>query len=308
MNKFYLAPLEGITGYIYRKAVRDFFGQGISKYYTPFLSPNGINPLTRRNLSDVIPEHNENIPLIPQVLANTPEAYLSVERELVAMGYEEININLGCPSGTVTSKGKGSGMLRDADALNRFLDGVFSKTEAKVSLKTRIGFDDAEDFADIMAVYSRYPIYELTIHPRISKEFYKGQVHMDAFKAAMEELRLPLCYNGDVVDTKSLEAVRETIGEIPVMIGRGMIGRPSLIRELSGGETASKDELFAFHERLLRDYMEVMSGDTPTLHKMKEIWAYMEKDFPDNPKEIKAIYKAKHIKDYEAPVRRLFNK
>ena len=142
--KIYFAPLEGITGYIYRNAFCDIFS-GVDKYFTPFLAPNQNRPLGPKEIRDIMPENNKRMHVVPQILTNRPELFLQAARELEERyGYEEVNLNLGCPSRTVASKGKGAGFLAEPEALNVFFQEVFGKIKIKVSVKTRTGVDTPE--------------------------------------------------------------------------------------------------------------------------------------------------------------------
>ena len=301
--EYYLAPLEGITGYMYRNTVNRYFGEGISKYFTPFFQPHRKRSMYQREMKDIFPENNAGIKLVPQILTNDPQDFLQFEKDMGDFGYKELNINLGCPSGTVTSKGRGSAFLKDTDGLKFFLDGVFSKTQAAVSIKTRIGAEDPAEFAKILDIYNSYPVYELIIHPRVKTEMYSGRVHMDIFEYASDNACMPLCYNGDIWDTASVPQLKENVRA--VMCGRGMVGNPALIRELSGGSPLMKKEFDAFMEELFEVYIKVFSGVTPVLHKMKEIWVLTERYHKGSEKLYKAVYKSKNETEYKAAVKRL---
>lgn len=317
--KFYLAPLEGITGYIYRNAIHDYYGQGVDKYFTPFLTPHTKCSFNAKELNDITPEHNQGMYTVPQVLTNSVEDFLRIEKDLYELGYQEININLGCPSGTVASKGRGAGFLAETQKLDQFLEDVFAGTNAKISLKTRIGIDDPEDFYELLAIYNKYPLEELIIHPRILREYYKGTPHWEIFDYAVKNSKNPLCYNGDifsVADAKRLQdevLKQEEAGKVQaIMLGRGVLQNPALIEQLSlyqqNGASEflfDKDRFKAFHDRLRADYMTQMSGDMNVLYKMKELWFYMITLFPNQEKVLKKIKKAKKLVEYDAAIREL---
>jgi tRNA-dihydrouridine synthase len=178
-----LAPLEGVTGYVVRNAFHHNF-DGIDTFYTPFISA-GQN-LKGKVLRDILPENNEGITLIPQLMSNRAEDVLRIGRLLAAYGYDEINLNIGCPSGTVTSKKRGAGLLTDLALLDHFLEDVFARSDMKISVKTRIGFHSDEEWPAILEIYKKYPIKELIIHPRVREEFYKGTPHLDCFEQAVQ--------------------------------------------------------------------------------------------------------------------------
>ena len=301
--EYYLAPLEGITGHLYRNTVKEFFGDGISKYFTPFFQPHRKRTMASREVKDILPENNEGIFLVPQILTVNAEDFLQFEREMAAYGYRELNLNLGCPSGTVTAKGRGAAFLGDLEGLSTFLSEVFEKTSARVSVKTRIGVERPEEFQEILGIYNRFPIHELIIHPRVKAEMYRGTVHMDIFRAAEETAEMPLCYNGDIWKKGSVPELSPRV--TAVMCGRGMVADPSLIRQIAGGKPASKEELGAFMEVLFERYRAEFSGDTPVLHKMKEIWALMERNLPGKEKEFKKLYKVKTAEEYRMITRRI---
>ena len=103
--QYEFAPLEGITGYIYRNAHHACF-PSMDRYYTPFITPKKGKSFTTREWNDIAAEHNQNIAVVPQILTNQAEGFCKVAGMLKEQGYEEVNLNLGCPSATVTAKKK----------------------------------------------------------------------------------------------------------------------------------------------------------------------------------------------------------
>ena len=300
----YFAPMEGLTGYVYRNAHRACFG-GVDKYFTPFLSPNQNHKFTAKEEKDVLPEHNQGIPLVPQILTNRAEDFIWAAEEMKARGYREVNLNLGCPSGTVVSKYKGAGFLARQEALNRFLDQIFQEVDLGISVKTRIGIAAPEEFPELMEIFNRYPIRELTVHPRLRTDFYKNTPHWEAFRLAKERAcGVKLCYNGDIFTPEELSRFRAEFPETEcVMLGRGVIANPGLAEWMETGKNPLDEKRFRdFHEDLLNGYREVMSGDRNTLFKMKELWTYMLTLFPDSEKEAKKIRKAGSMEAYLAAV------
>ena len=206
--KLYFAPLEGLGGYRYRQLHHEFF-PGMDKYFAPFVVPKENGILRRNELEDILPEHNEGLNLVPQILSNHADRFLDTAALLSELGYKEINLNLGCPSGTVTRKGRGAGFLQKEyrEALESFLDRIFDQTPVEVSVKTRIGWEDPDEFSDLLELLNRYPMTELVIHPRTRQEFYEGRVHRDAFAYAYEHGRMPLCYNGDIRTVEDYQSI-----------------------------------------------------------------------------------------------------
>lgn len=319
--EFYFAPMEGITSYTYRNLHHKFFG-GVEKYYTPFLSPSAENGLSTRGLRDVLPEHNGEVSPVPQLLVNHPESFLKGARALRDLGYREINLNLGCPSGTVTAKKKGSGLLMYPEELDALLDRIFSDPmvtggEILVSIKTRIGKNSPEEWPRLMEIYNQYPIYQLTIHPRIQKDFYKNHPDLEVFSSTLEASKNPVVYNGDIFTAADYRQFRERFPSVErIMLGRGLIMDPELGERLlnteaeeGGGEPEAGPDLARlrqFHDALLEAYGERMSGDRNVLFRMKELWAHMIVQFPGCPKLEKRIKKSACLSEYTEAVNELF--
>ena len=328
--KFYFAPLEGITGYIYRNAFHETFG-GADKYFIPFLSPGAKKKLTGKEKNDILPEHNAGMYAVPQILSKNAMDVVNTCEMLKNLGYKEVNLNIGCPSGTVVNKGRGAGLLADLQELNRFLEGIFSKTEVSVSIKTRIGMDDVTEWEDILKLYNQYPIKELIIHPRLRKDFYNGIPNYEAFSYAVEHSKNPICYNGDINTLEDYVTLKGRFPQVNCwMIGRGFLRNPFLLNQLHVYEqTNEKDDenkvqhvmpekmeniganydlelLKQFHNTLLAGYIDNLSGDTPVLFKMKELWFYMRDMFLENEKLYKKVKKAKNLMEYEDAVRMIF--
>ena len=271
--RFDLAPLDGITKRVFRRVWHARFG-GADRCFIPFLSPTDQHILTPRDRREV--ENPEGLPQVPQIMAKRAEDFVWAAETLADMGYGEVNLNLGCPSGTVTAKGKGSGLLADPDRLDRFLDGVFSRAPVPVSVKTRLGYQQPEEFPRLLEIFNRYPIACLTIHPRVRPEKYRGQVHLDSFALAMAESKNPVCYNGDLVSVPGVRALEARFSNLgAAMIGRGAIADPALFRRLRGGPAATREELRTFTEELYQAYQDFYGQAAPASQRMKEVWFYL---------------------------------
>lgn len=253
----------------------------------------------------MLPEHNQGIPLVPQILTNRAEDFIWAAGEMKARGYREVNLNLGCPSGTVVSKYKGAGFLARQEALNRFLDQIFQEVDLEISVKTRIGIAVPEEFPELMEIFNRYPIRELTVHPRLRTDFYKNTPDWESFGYAVKESRAPLCYNGDVF---TAEAFRSAAARFPsvgsVMLGRGLLANPALAERIRGVEEVplTSSRLAAFHQALYEGYCRAIPEERNVLFKMKEMWTYLICMFPEADRYGKKIKKAKSAGEYEAAV------
>ena len=302
--QIYLAPMEGITTLVYRNAFAHYYG-GIDKYFTPFLSGKNLN---YKELNEVSSEHNKGLLVVPQILANQAEVFLSIAEQLADYGYREVNLNLGCPSGTVVAKKRGAGFLSIPDTLDAFLEEIFKKCPLEISIKTRIGMESVDEWENLLTVYGKYPLKELIVHPRLQKEFYEGVPHIEVFRMTQELLpMIPLCYNGEIVSKASYDAVTDELTAVEnIMLGRGVLANPTLPVTLksqnteTGPDAENLKKFRAFHDEILEGYKELMSGDQPVLFRMKELWTYMRK-YPDlTDRQMKQIRKSKRIDEYRS--------
>lgn len=303
--KKYFAPLEGITGYVYRNNFEKYYG-GVDKYFAPFMSPADNCAITPRERRDVTPENNEGIYLVPQILTKKSEHFIDAVRVLMDMGYQEINLNLGCPSGTVCAKGKGSGFLAEQEKLDRFLEDIYdfaANNKLNISIKTRVGRYGEDEWEELLEIYNKYPVYELIVHPRIGVEFYKGVPRMKTYEYALENSKNPLIYNGDIRKKEDIQRIisksDKTLG---IMLGRGLIGNPELLLDK---ESFDYNTFLCFHNELYCEYKKLLAPDKNVLFKMKELWTYWGSLFEADEHGIKKILKAKKLEDYNIGVRLL---
>ncbi len=313
----YLAPMEGLTGYVYRDVFRELFG-GADKYFTPFIGPAEKKVIRTRDRREIDPENNKETNTVPQIMTNRSEDFLYICRLLVKLGYREVNLNAGCPAGTVVSRHRGAGILGWPKELDQLLYGIFEGLETdpeisdsglRVSVKTRLGLRSSEEFPALLEIYNRYPLSELIIHARTRSDFYEGKPDHEMFVEALKNSACPVCYNGDV---NSLEDYREIVGlygdraESAVMIGRGVIAEPGLIREIRTGRKTEKHEWKKYVDTLFQRYREELDGDRHALMRMKEVWTYLGKQFPGRIRELKDLKKAANTAEYESAVMRIF--
>lgn len=301
------APMEGLTDRVWRQAHQHYFG-GADRYYAPFISPPENRVPIKKKMAELAPQANPGAPVIPQLLAKDGSlaAWMIglLRRE---MGYTEVNLNLGCPSGTVTAKGKGSGMLRDLGALDRFLYTVFDEAGGPISVKTRIGVTDPEEFGPILEVYNRYPLAELIIHPRVMRQLYRGQADRAAFAAALPSCKALVCYNGDITTPQDLTALEAAWpGLAGLMAGRGLIANPALFRMARGGAAPSKEELRGYLTELYTGYTAAFGSATAAISRMKGFWHECIGLFAGTEKLEKQLRKLREPWEYEVTVDQIF--
>jgi len=286
--------MEEITGYIFRNTMEKHFG-GVDKYFTPFIMANQNKILKTRDGREIDLEHNKGMNVVPQVLTNNAAHFNELALQLIDMGYEEINLNFGCPSATVVKKMRGSGIFKDLYVMEKLLEGIFDELEdkVKISVKTRVGLDREDDLEDILRVYNKYPIYELTVHPRLQTDFYNGYTRMEMFDYIVNNSKLTLVYNGDIRSTEDVERIEKQYGDRvkAVMIGRGAVANPGIFRQIKDGKIMDEAELKAFHDELFDDYASIYS-EKDAMFKLKEIWGYLGKEYDGIDKQLKQIRKS----------------
>ena len=293
--RYYYAPMEGLTDSIYRRLHHKYFG-GIDRYYMPFISPTIHRTLTHKEDRELPMADSVDFCAIPQILTKIPEDFLWAAQVCADRGYQEVNLNVGCPSGTVVSKGKGSGMLRSPAELDAFLEAIFKDSPLPISVKTRLGLENPEDFVSLLEVFNQYPIKELTIHPRVRKDFYKESVREEWFRYACENSKNPLCYNGNIMTRDQADSVSvQYSGVDAVMIGRALIADPGM---LCGGTTA--EALEGFLGELTEEYIREFGSARNAMFRLKENWGFLRHRFENSDKLWKQLRKTTDIHEYNA--------
>jgi len=301
----YFAPMEGLTDDIFRRTHRKCF-EGADKYFIPFVSPTQHCVFTPKEQRALLPSNNAGLCAVPQILTKNSEYFLWAARHIADMGYREVNLNIGCPSSTVTAKGKGAGMLRDTQALQAFLDDVFARTPIPVSVKTRIGYESDEEWPQLIEILRKYPIHELIIHPRTREEQYGGEPHKDAFALAAQTFSCPLVYNGNLFTAADCKSILQEYPSVSLMAGRGLMTNPALLREATGGETLKKEELSEFIHLLYAAYAE-RYDESVVVGRMRDILKMLAQGFEDRKKPLKAICKARTAEAQQQAVLQLLS-
>ncbi len=300
--EYYFAPMEGLTDSVYRRLHHKYF-PGVDKYYMPFFSPTVHRSLTAREARELPMADSESFTAVPQLLTKNAEDFLWAAQQCRDRGYTEVNLNLGCPSGTVFSKGKGSGMLRDPEALERFLDAVFSAAPLPISLKTRLGVENPAEFETLLGLYNQYPISLLIVHPRVRKQFYTGAVDMAAFTSALFHSKNSICFNGNLCGKREIEAFTSKYPQVQfLMLGRGLIGDPGM---LSPWGTDTKT-LQSFFDELLDSYTTLFGGSRNAMFRLKENWRYLLCRFDGAEKLGKRLRKTTDVNEYRAITHEIF--
>lgn len=300
--RYYFAPMEGLTDSIYRRLHHQYF-PGVDRYYMPFLSPTIHRQLTHKEDRELPMADSVGFIAVPQVLTKVTDDFLWAAEVCRDRGYDEVNLNIGCPSGTVVSKGKGSGMLIDPAVLDRFLEEIFAASPLPISVKTRLGLEKSEEFPAILEVLNRYPIKELTVHPRVRKQFYTGGVDMEMFDYAVKNSTNPLCYNGDILNLEQARKLQENYPSVQsIMIGRGLIADPGM---LSGG--TDKAALEGFMNELMAVYEVEFGGSRNAIFRLKENWGFLHDRFEGSEKLWKRLRKTTDAAEFKSISAEIFH-
>ena len=290
----------------FRRVYQEFF-PGIDKYFSPFLVANQTLHFKNKEIRDILPENNEGIPLVPQILTNKPYEMIWAIKELRTYGYREINLNLGCSMPQVARRGRGAGFLKDKDQLNLFFKEVFDGLEGmdvELSVKTRLGKTSAQEAMELMEIYNRYPISELIIHPRLMSDLYRATPDMDTFAAMYEMSSHPVCYNGDIYTVADLQRMENRFPELDrIMVGRGFLRDPSLLCQMQGKGAVAGEKLLQYHNVIFQNYLQIMQDERQAIGKMKEIWTYWQTSFPGHEREFKKLRKSAAADQYMEYVR-----
>lgn len=301
------APMEGLTTSLFRQLHHEYF-PGVDRYYIPFISPTKEHKFTAKDLREISPEYNEGISAIPQLLSKVSDDVIWAVWKLQRMGYTEVNLNLGCPSGTVAAKKKGSGMLSDLQALDEYLYGIFAGVSCAISVKTRLGVENPEEFDAILEIYNRYPIHELIIHPRVRKDYYKHPVRIEDFEKALQKSRNPVCFNGSIVTAQDFFECETRFPEVhSIMIGQGLVADPFLAGKIRHGTSSDAKTLREFHDRLFDGYTERFGDRNNAIRRMKEFWFYLIRSFSDSDSYGKDLLKARDVDTYKQVVSSVFS-
>lgn len=304
------APLQGYTESPYRNAHALCFG-GVDTYYTPFvrLEKEGFRS---KDLREIAPQRNRTPHLIPQLIASTPEKAEAILTLFVEKGYREVDINLGCPFPLLAKRHNGSGILPYPDEVESLLRIITRYPDISFSVKMRLGWEAPDECLRLAPLLNEVPLQQVTLHPRLGKQQYKGTVDLDAFDAFRQVCRHPLLYNGDLHTLEDIRKVRTRFPDLAgVMIGRGLLANPALALECRRDAPLAHNEKIEkvrqMHHHVFQTYeQQLEGGEMQLLNKMKTFWEYL---LPEaDRKLLKAIHKSSRLCRYRQAVDELFAK
>lgn len=298
--KILCAPVQGVTDCHWRNAQYDIFG-GPDGYFGPFMRVEH-GEIRKRDIADASPEKNTVPSYTPQILASQPKDALRMVDALKNMGYHTIDINLGCPFPPIALHHKGSGLLQYPDEVETLFKSLSEVEGITYCIKMRLGWDDSQQWREIVSLFDIIKPLQVTIHPRTGRQQYKGELIIDEFEALLSECHYPIVYNGEIKTIDDINHIKQQFPAIAaVMIGRGLIEDPAMLCP----DKATSDNYCELHNRLLEAYQSQLNGgEHQLLLKMKSFW---EIYLPQAPhKLLKAIKKSSSMAKYTSAVNELF--
>jgi len=309
MITIHSSPLQGFTDFRFRNAFQQFFG-GIDRYMAPYIKMNGKQEIKPGSERDILPANNRSLDLIPQIITKDADEFLFVANFVQKLGYNELNWNLGCPYPMIAKRGMGSGLLSMPEKINEILTRVCAETDIQVSVKMRLGYESPQEILHVLPVLERYRLANITIHPRIGKQLYRGEVDLNAFEECLRQTSNVIFYNGDITSVQNFREMKERFPAINNwMIGRGLIADPFLPAMIKADNPAYPEKRYevfnSFHDALFSSYEEALSGPKHLLMKMYSFWEFFIQSFPHTPKGLKKIKKAQSLNVYREVVKHL---
>jgi len=308
--QIYLAPLQGLTDWIFREAFTEHIGS-FDKTFTPFVRMQNGDFYRPSQCNDLLPANNTFQKPVPQFLGKDVESFNRFAALCMEHGYTEVNINLGCPYPMVTGKRMGAGLLPNPTLIAELLEGAFKNSDLKISVKCRLGLEDSSQFEELIPIFNNYPLEEIIIHPRIGKQQYKGEADRETFAKYAPQLKHSVCYNGDILNVADLKEVQNLYPTLDkVMIGRGILENPFLLNEIRNEELTGEAKikmLRNFHLSLVEHCKKKYSGDLHFLKRMEELWEYHFMAFENGRKVYKQIKKSRTLAQYEEVVFKAIN-
>lgn len=305
-----MAPLRGFTDAVFRNAFQRHF-QGIDEAVAPFITSIKGRRIKPSHLRDLNPDENRAMPVVPQILSNNSAEFICLAKSFFALGYGEINWNLGCPYPMVAKKMRGSGLLPHPDVVDRLIGEILEAIPGRLSIKTRLGLYSAAEMDRLIPVFNRYALARVIIHPRIGVQMYTGHVDLDAFAACLSQIVHPVVYNGDINEPDTfarLEASFPGVGGW--MLGRGLIANPLLPEILQRQSTSSGNSTSRFknfHDELVDGYSRLFCGPGHVLDRMKGFWRYWAEGVTDGRRTLKRIRKVDSLQRYQLLVSAFFD-
>ena len=299
MIPIHFAPLQGHTDDVYRRIHHQLIG-GIERYYTPFVRVEA-GDIRSNDRRDIDPKNNEGVPVTPQIIFKSLKEFAYLVNEIETLGYHSIDLNMGCPFPLQAKHGRGSGILTHTGIIEEVAQAIKERPQINFSVKMRLGWENNEEWKTVLKILNDTPLTHIALHPRTGVQQYKGDIDYDTFGRFYEECRHPLIYNGDLTTLEHLHDMEDRYPRLAgLMLGRGLLARPSLAQEYIGGREWSYEErirsLRSLHEKLAEQYSNIVKGDAQLHSKLRSFWEYTDPLIGRKP--YKKIMKSGNLRNY----------
>ena len=300
--KIFVAPIQGHTDAAWRNFHHKVYG-GELRYFTPFIR-NEHGGLRPKDLKELTHPLNDEMDLEPQIIFRNAEELEVLLKMVVESGKRSVNLNLGCPFPPQTAKGRGAGFISNLTEAEKMRDILADFPDVRFSVKMRLGMEDPDEWRGVLEILNTIPLDNIYVHPRVARQQYGGELYLDRFARILEASRNPVVFNGEIKAPEDAKGIVEKFPKINgIMIGRGILARPSLAVEIEEGEWPREkrvEKMMDFHRELFKYYRETLCGDSQILSKIKPFWEYAEEEI--GRKAWKTIKKAATIPKYNAAV------
>lgn len=310
--KLYLAPIQGFTNSTFREIIVRNNGN-VDKVFSPFVDAKRYRKEGEKVMKDIVRSIGKQQRLIPQVLGSTPSEIVAVLDRFKELGFEEANINMGCPFPPVANKQMGSGLIPFPEKIDEILAAALH-VGIRMSVKIRLGWINNDEIEAVIPILNKYDLEEVIIHPRNGKQQYKGEVDLESFGKIAPTLKAKVCYSGDITSLEGFESLKNKFSFVDSwMIGRAAISNPLIFKSIEENSSRSRKEIAAAikqtHNELYAEFSETLSGQSHLMHKIKPYWDYFEAIFqPELRQMVKKAVKAGTANNYQAAVNDLFAK
>jgi tRNA-dihydrouridine synthase B len=305
LPRLYMGPLKGFTDYIYRNTFARHF-KGFDLAIAPFVVSINGKKVNHRYIDDLLPEHNRQMPVIPQILSRSAKGFILLANYFYDLGYETVNWNLGCPYPMNAKKNRAAWLLPHTDLIQSFLEEVVPSLNGKISIKARLGLNESQDFQRLIPVLNQFPIEEIILHPRTGIQRYDGKPDLQAFQECLARTEHSMVYNGDIRSLADFQKLSKKFPQVSRwMIGRWLLVDPFLPMAMKKGEDVGKDKsekMKMFHDDLFEQYRNTLSGSKHLLDRMKGLWRFFQLSFQDGSHGVEKIRQTLHPDQYQKAV------
>ena len=229
-NKVVMAPMAGVTDRAFREIGMNF---GACLCFTEMVSIKGLyyNDKKTRGLL----EFGElEKPIFAQIFGHEPDIFASVAGKVSSLGFKGIDINCGCPAKKIISNGDGGALMKNLSLIYDIICAVKENCDLPVSVKIRAGWDgDSKNACEIAKIAQSAGASHITVHGRTVKQGYSGFSDLDVIKKVCSCVDIPVIGNGDIKTAEDARSMIDKTGCFSVMLGRGMLGNPFLIKQIS---------------------------------------------------------------------------